>query len=96
MFSYGSGLASTFFSFQIKKSTKDISKVLDIKNRLNSRLELTPKQFDEVMRLREETHGKKDYKPVGDSSSLKDAFFLGTYYLEQIDSKSRRFYNRTI
>jgi len=95
MFSYGSGLSSSLFSFQIKKSIADISKVLDIPNRLKTRLEFTPKQFSEVMRLREETHGKKDYKPVGDSSSVKEAFFSGTYYLEQIDSKWRRSYKRT-
>ncbi|RGB30289.1 hydroxymethylglutaryl-coenzyme A synthase C terminal-domain-containing protein [Rhizophagus diaphanus] len=95
MFSYGSGLSSSFFSFQINKSIADISKVLDVPNRLKSRLELTPKQFSEVMRLREETHGKKDYKPVGDDSLVKDAFFSGTYYLEEIDSKWRRSYKRT-
>jgi len=76
MFSYGSGLSSSLFSFQFKKSIADISKVLDIPNRLKTRLEFTPKQFSEVMRLREETHGKKDYKPVGDSSSVKEAFFF--------------------
>jgi hydroxymethylglutaryl-CoA synthase len=95
MFSYGSGLASTFFSFQIKKSIADISRVLDVPNRLKSRLELTPKQFSEIMRLREETHDKKDFKPVGDGSSLEESFFSGTYYLEQIDSKWRRSYKRT-
>ena len=47
------------------------------------------------MRLREETHDKKDFKPVGDGSSLGEAFFSGTYYLEQIDSKWRRSYKRT-
>ena len=95
MFSYGSGLSSTFFSFQIKKSVSDIAKILDIPNRLKSRLELEPKYFNEIMRLREETHGKKDYKPVGDNSSEEEAFFPGTYYLDQIDSKWRRSYKRT-
>jgi hydroxymethylglutaryl-CoA synthase len=78
MFSYGSGLSSSFFSFQIKKSVVDISKVLNIQNRLKSRLELSPSQFSEVMRLREETHGKKGYKPVGDETSVKEVYFSGT------------------
>ncbi|RIA91322.1 hydroxymethylglutaryl-CoA synthase [Glomus cerebriforme] len=96
MFSYGSGLSSTFFSFTIKKSVANISEALDVLNRLESRLELTPKQFSEVMRLRESVHDKKDYTPVGDSSSEKEAFFSGTYYLEKIDSKRRRFYKRAL
>jgi|SRR6266498_943600 len=95
MFSYGSGLASSFFSFQIKKSVADISKVLNVPNRLKSRLELTPKEFTEIMGLREENHGKKDYMLVGDGSSVETAFFSGTYYLYQIDSKWRRFYKRS-
>ncbi|CAG8597971.1 13781_t:CDS:10 [Funneliformis mosseae] len=94
MFSYGSGLASSFFSFQIKKSVADISKILDVPNRLKSRLELTPEKFNEVMKLREEVHDQKDYVPLGDGSSIEDAFFSGTYYLEQIDSKWRRSYKR--
>ncbi|CAI2185572.1 4291_t:CDS:10 [Funneliformis geosporum] len=95
MFSYGSGLASSFFSFQIKKSVADISKILDVPNRLKSRLELAPEKFSEVMKLREELHGQKGYVPLGDGSSTEDAFFSGTYYLEQIDSKWRRSYKRT-
>ena len=95
MFSYGSGLASSFFSFQIKKSIANISKVLDVPGRLKSRLNLTPEKFAEIMKLREENHGNKDYTPVGDGSSVEEAFFSGTYYLYQIDSKWRRSYKRT-
>lgn len=94
MFSYGSGLSSSFFSFQIRKSVKDISEKLDIKNRLDSRLIVQPEKFVEVMNSREETHGKKDFEPNGDNSSIDETMFEGTYYLEKIDSKWRRFYKR--
>ncbi|CAG8662464.1 24875_t:CDS:10, partial [Racocetra persica] len=89
MFSYGSGLASSFFSFQIVKSVDQIHKVLDIKNRLDSRVKSSPEEFNEVMRLREETHNKNDFDVVGDGSSVEEAFFEGTYYLEKIDAKWR-------
>ncbi|CAG8699244.1 34914_t:CDS:10 [Gigaspora margarita] len=52
--------------------------------------------FNEVMRLREETHSKNDYNVVGDGSSVEEAFFEGTYYMEKIDAKWRRFYKRRI
>nr|CAG8566236.1 2878_t:CDS:2 [Entrophospora candida] len=94
MFSYGSGLSSSFFSFQIKKSVKDISEKLNIKNRLDSRLIVQPEKFAKVMNSREETHGKKDFEPNGDNSSIDETMFEGTYYLEKIDSKWRRFYKR--
>ncbi|CAG8514406.1 768_t:CDS:2 [Racocetra fulgida] len=44
-------------------------------------------KFNEVMRLREETHNKNDFDVVGDGSSVEEAFFEGTYYLEKIDAK---------
>ncbi|RHZ78565.1 hypothetical protein Glove_161g26 [Diversispora epigaea] len=96
MFSYGSGLSSTFFSFKIIKPIPEIQKSLDILNRLKSRTEVTPKKFEEVMHLREKSHGKKDFKVVADGSSLEDTFFKGTYYLDTIDSKWRRTYKRFI
>ncbi|CAG8494000.1 14892_t:CDS:2 [Acaulospora colombiana] len=94
MFSYGSGLSSTLFSFRIVKPVTEICKMLDISNRLESRVEVTPAQFVETLRLREKTNGKKDFNVVGDGSSVEEAFFEGTYYLDRIDSKWRRTYKR--
>lgn len=96
MFSYGSGLASTLFSFKVIKPIPEIQKVLDIQNRLKSRIVVAPEKFVEVMRLREESHGKKDFKVVGDASPPEDTFFKGTYYLDSIDSKWRRTYKRLV
>ncbi|CAG8432849.1 7337_t:CDS:2 [Diversispora eburnea] len=70
----------------------EIQESLDILNRLKSRIEVTPEKFEEVMNLREKTHGKMDFQAVGDGSSLEDTFFKGTYYLDTIDSKWRRTY----
>jgi hydroxymethylglutaryl-CoA synthase len=48
MFSYGSGLASSLFSFTVKGSTEDIAKKLDIQNRLDNRRVVAPEVYDEV------------------------------------------------
>ncbi|KAG9297963.1 hypothetical protein G9A89_018791 [Geosiphon pyriformis] len=64
LFSYGSGLAATFFSLQIISPITNIVEQLDLHNRLDLRVELTPEQFQEIMRLREMTHSKKDFSPL--------------------------------
>jgi hydroxymethylglutaryl-CoA synthase len=48
VFSYGSGLASSFFSLRIKGSTKEITEKMDIKSRLASRRTVEPAVYDEV------------------------------------------------
>ena len=66
MFSYGSGLASSMFSWRLTTNNSApgspldqlLSSVSDLKNRLDSRIHLTPEQFDGYMKLREDTHNK--------------------------------------
>lgn len=48
LFSYGSGLAASFFSMRINGSTEHISKVLDIPNKLAARRALSPEQYEAV------------------------------------------------
>lgn len=48
LFSYGSGLASSFFSFRVKGSLAPIAKVLDIPARLAARQQVTPEVYDAV------------------------------------------------
>lgn len=48
LFSYGSGLASSLFSFKVNGSTENIAKQLDIQNRLDSRRVVGPEVYDEV------------------------------------------------
>ncbi|KAL7779676.1 hypothetical protein CFE70_009692 [Pyrenophora teres f. teres 0-1] len=47
MFSYGSGLASSLFSFTVKGDTENIAKQLDIQNRLEQRRVVAPEVYDE-------------------------------------------------
>lgn len=48
IFSYGSGLASSLFSLQVKGSTEEISKVLNLKERLAARSTVAPEVYDQV------------------------------------------------
>lgn len=48
LFSYGSGLASSLFSFKVRGSTEDIAKQLDIPSRLENRRVVGPEVYDEV------------------------------------------------
>ncbi|KAK3203334.1 hypothetical protein GRF29_112g928624 [Pseudopithomyces chartarum] len=88
LFSYGSGLASSMFTFKIKGSIADIQKKLDVKNRLENRRVVAPEVYDEMCNLRERAHLKKNYKPEGKVDDL----FPGTYYLTGIDDMFRRTY----
>jgi hydroxymethylglutaryl-CoA synthase len=48
IFSYGSGLASSFFSFKVKGSTKEMSDKLDLHKRLDARRVVPPQTYDDV------------------------------------------------
>jgi hydroxymethylglutaryl-CoA synthase len=48
MFSYGSGLASSLFSFKIVGSTEELKKNLDLHARLDARKTVAPEVYDEV------------------------------------------------
>jgi hydroxymethylglutaryl-CoA synthase len=49
VFSYGSGLASSFFSIRVRGSVDEIREKMDIKNRLANRRIVEPKVYDEVL-----------------------------------------------
>ena len=48
IFSYGSGLASSFFTLKVKGSTKEMVEKLDVHNRLESRKTVPPQVYDDV------------------------------------------------
>ena len=67
LFSYGSGLAATMFSFKAGEGSGDftldrmVQSISDLKSRLESRVKISPDNFAKIMKLREDTHqaGKK-------------------------------------
>ncbi|KAJ6028289.1 hypothetical protein N7540_003865 [Penicillium herquei] len=88
LFSYGSGLASSLFSAKIVGDVSNIVEKLDLKNRLDSRNVLAPAAYDEMCKLREHAHLKKNFKPVGSTETIQS----GTYYLTEVDDMFRRKY----
>lgn len=87
-FSYGSGLAASFFSFVVKGDISEIRSNLNFLERLEKRVEYEPKEYEEALELREKAHLKKDFVPVGSIDNM----FPGTYYLTKIDDMYRREY----
>nr|QFU80951.1 HGMS [Eotetranychus kankitus] len=97
LFSYGSGMAASMFCLQISpdstanspldKLYKGISEVPIL---LKQRTKITPQEFVETLKLREETHHLCPYTPKGPIDNL----FPGTYYLDKIDNLFRREYKR--
>jgi hydroxymethylglutaryl-CoA synthase len=88
LFSYGSGLAASFFSLVVKGDISDIVKVLDFKNKLDNRITVSPKDYEAALELREKAHLAKNFEPTGDLESLRS----GTYYLVSINDKFQREY----
>eukprot|EP00698_Gefionella_okellyi_P015561 TRINITY_DN4394_c0_g1_i1.p1 TRINITY_DN4394_c0_g1~~TRINITY_DN4394_c0_g1_i1.p1 ORF type:complete len:468 (-),score=101.51 TRINITY_DN4394_c0_g1_i1:121-1524(-) len=84
MFSYGSGLASTMFSLNVRKSAKDVINTTEIENRLLKRTRVPPQQYEEMLAGRE-AHGL---------TGSVDGLFPGTFYLSHVDKMKRRFYKR--
>ncbi|KAJ2608585.1 3-hydroxy-3-methylglutaryl coenzyme A synthase [Coemansia sp. RSA 1365] len=90
LFSYGSGCASSTYSFRVRGDTSNIARTIDLAARLNKRIKFTPAQFEKIMELREKTHNAQEYEPTGNIDEL----LPGTYYLQKIDSMWRRAYGR--
>ena len=88
IFSYGSGLASSFFSFKIVGDVKSISDKINLHARLDARRTVAPEVYDEMCVLREKAHLQKSYKPSGSP----DTIVAGTYYLKEVDDMFRRKY----
>lgn len=108
LFSYGSGLASSMFSFKVNGSVENMAKQLDIPNRLESRRVVAPEVYDEVSVLclclsivvRYKTNcfqmcnlrEQAHLKKSYTPTGKTDGLFPGTYYLTHIDEMFRRSY----
>nr|CAD7580667.1 unnamed protein product [Timema californicum] len=97
LFSYGSGLASSLYSLRISKDAskgsaldKLLSGLSYVKPMLEARKAVDPLEFSQIMEVREKNHHKAPYTP----QSSPDTLFPGTWYLDYIDDKHRRFYQR--
>ncbi|KAI9843126.1 MAG: 3-hydroxy-3-methylglutaryl coenzyme A synthase [Sclerophora amabilis] len=88
LFSYGSGLASSFFSIKVRGDTDAISKSINLHERLDARRTVPPQVYDDMCNLREKAHLKANYKPQGSAETIAK----GAYYLTEVDEMFRRKY----
>lgn len=111
LFSYGSGLVSSFFSLVVKPNQgfEDLHDNFrsDVLTRLNSRRKADPEKFTEAMKLREdfftETLNILSATKKAEENKNKDLcpvgsiaeLFPSTWYLESVDDKLRRKYLKT-
>lgn len=97
MFSYGSGLASSLFSLQVRTGSAVtarldyIAKQADMDSRLAQRVAIDPKTFNDWMSVREKLHQNEGaYKLTGKTDQTE--LFQGAYYLVERDALGRRSY----
>lgn len=91
MYSYGSGLASSMFSLLIVGNLESITHSMgEIESLLAQRQRVCAEEFDQVMKQRESIYCSKDWTP----STKPDELRMGSYYLERVDDKLRRFYKK--
>ena len=109
MFSYGSGLASSFFSFRIKGDISALKQSLNIPERLAARRVLEPQIYDEVSKQAITSHDRTNCSSqmciLREQAHLKKNFkpagdpstiIKGTYYLVSVDDMFRREYMRRV
>ncbi|PHH87736.1 hypothetical protein CDD83_8469 [Cordyceps sp. RAO-2017] len=89
VFSYGSGLASSFMSFRVRGSVDKMAKTLDIPARLDARRCVPPETYDQMCELRKQAHLQRGYTPKGDASTIVP----GAYYLTKVDDMFKREYS---
>lgn len=94
LFSYGSGLASSFYSISLSDNESQLRTITDklahIKPMLEQRQKLAPEEFTRLMEIREQNNHAAPYVPSGRT----DVLFPGTFYLKSVDEMHRRVYER--
>ncbi|GAA5997775.1 hydroxymethylglutaryl-CoA synthase [Rhodotorula paludigena] len=88
MYSYGSGLAASFFSIRVRGDTSEMHETLKLGERLAANQVRSCEEFIEALKLREEKNTIADYTPSGRVEDVP----VGAYYLEHCDAKHRRVY----
>ena len=87
MFAYGSGLASSMFRLI---AVEPLLKNNTILTKLSQRIKLSPEEYSRRMQVREQDYQRKNFVPEDNLNELRP----GTIFLERVDDKWRRFYNR--
>ncbi|SCZ93865.1 BZ3500_MvSof-1268-A1-R1_Chr6-3g08932 [Microbotryum saponariae] len=88
MYSYGSGLAASFFSLKVKGSTEQMQMQLSLQQRLGKTEVRSCQEYLDALQLREHKHNIDNWTPDGKIEDIAE----GTYYLVKNDEKHRRTY----
>lgn len=70
MFSYGSGCAASMFVLRVNQGYKRIQHLQDVKQRLASRVKISPAEYEQWMLKRERAFGKANLVPEGSIAHL--------------------------
>ncbi|KAM0787550.1 hypothetical protein ACM66B_003620 [Microbotryomycetes sp. NB124-2] len=88
LYSYGSGLAASFFTAKVVGNTDAMRKNLDLDARI-AKMHVRPVQeFLDALELREKNHNNDDWTPSGKVEDIAD----GSFYLVKNDAHHRRTY----
>lgn len=96
MFSYGSGLCSSLFSFRVRTTAHAgnqlaaIGRICNLDSRLAKRTEQPPKFFNDCLNHRAELHKVNAFEPKGDVQSIAP----GAFFLTKKDNAGRRFHTQ--
>jgi hydroxymethylglutaryl-CoA synthase len=71
LFSYGSGCAASMFALRVSNDVRAYQSVMaPFKKRLDSRVRITPEEFDRWMLTREQNFGRCPYVPTVSTLSI--------------------------
>lgn len=91
-FSYGSGLSSTWFNSNVVSSLEKQKDTCNLFKRLESRTEVEPKIYSQIMDTREKFYNKTNFELRHSESLLPKE--SGTFVLKGIDKQGKRSYER--
>ncbi|CEO99191.1 Hydroxymethylglutaryl-CoA synthase [Plasmodiophora brassicae] len=96
MFSYGSGLAASMFSFRVASDAASVSALdrirgyVNLERRIAACQQVVPDVMVKALERRVEVHGMSSFVPTGSLGDLVD----GAFYLTEKDKRCRRFHQR--
>lgn len=90
MYSFGSGFAASMFSLRIVAPVDCIFDKLQLRERLDDRIIVSPKEYVETLERRERDYCRFDYEP----DAPIDRLFPGTFYLKRVGKQGEREYDR--
>ncbi|XP_025414651.1 hydroxymethylglutaryl-CoA synthase 1-like isoform X3 [Sipha flava] len=94
MFSFGSGMCSSFYSINIRSGEKLDTLISHLVPHVAEKLEkrhcTSPAEFENILKIRELTYNKAPFEPTTNIEDL----FPGSWYLTYIDSMFRRYYSQ--